>query len=310
MTLQAFPSPASISSHLVRAFLVAAAVLALASPAPAVEALLDLRFDDPEKLLVDMENTTRLSAGFAAPKATLASGTGGRATLQIITKNDKKAVDAQGFSAINSPAPGMRIRLDATSACEELGLTIHADESWDIATKKDTHHAFNGGMDFFIRMTSDGASGPGFTLWNWIGPLTLTLRVPKPEDGVMVRASVAEGALKIPEESEARKSVSANSETPISFAPGEIMHVALVFHTNDEGMTTIRAHLQQGTGAMEANDTTLNATVGPFLLPTAAPSEAKARFSFKLSNKGEAQSLDIFRFRVFNEAPEVFPGLE
>jgi hypothetical protein len=288
--------------------LVAIAGLAIALPARATP-VLDLRFDDPEMHLAGMENSTKMPPGLSKPKATLASGSGGRATLQILTKLPEKAVTAQGFTTITEPAPGVRVRFDAASECSELGIGVIPEDAGKLLSIKGSNYVFRGAVDFFLRVASDGAI-PKFGFWGWVGPISIPLSIQKLEDGLSAKVATTEKLLVIPGETDPRKVLSSKAETPISFEPGEVMHVALVFDTDDEGMTTVKIYLQKGTGPMQVDSGTLNAMVGPFSVSASGAPEPKARFSLKLSQMEASQSMDVFRFRIFGNAPDVFPGLE
>jgi hypothetical protein len=232
-------------------------------PAAQAEVLLDLRFDDPGKLLEGMENSTRVPAGLAKP----------------------------------------------ISECSELGVGILPEGMETIVSTRDSHYVFRGALDFFLRVKSEGEVSK-FALWGWVGPLNLVTTISKPEDGLFVKAATNEALLRTPDRPELQRSLGSKVEAPIPFELGDVMHVALVFETDEEGMTTIGIHLQKGTGPMEVNSGTLNAVIGPFLVPASAPSDPKARFSLKLSREEASQSLDVYRFRIFGQPPAVFPGLE
>ena len=291
-------------------------------PAPAFlptargEMLMHLVFDDPQALLSSHpDGLHHLAGAFASSKATIASGSGGRALPQITAgpASEPAATTPEvTFQTASAPAlgagPFFRASLQGGSTTRQAGVGIFPEASASLATLVTREGGFvraSGGWDFLFRVSSP-ADYPKMNVMTKLGPLGIQAGL-DPKDGrLILRLSTPGRSLDTNGDRSGDRNV-LEKRSEGSVENGGIYHGALVVHTADDNALTVAFFVTEGPGPLDPA-TALSASVeGVWVLDEPQKDNAEKIVITLGRNETGLQTLDLAAFRIFHPVPPRFP---
>lgn len=292
-------------------------VLALSARA---EIVLDLVFDDPAGLIkTKPEGISQFGHEVAGGAATLASGTGGRAVVQAVEgpPAERRPGEAR-LQVLTEPTMGtsafIRSWLTQNSVTRNIGLGVApndiASSLSGFVTYKEGRALIDGAFDFFVRFNAEGMSQPKFGIWGKAGALGFNLNIVPTEQKAALKIFTSKKSLDADGTGTPQKAgIEVRSETQVFFETDAIYHVAVSWQTNPEGLITMTVSMQQGTGPMNAEETTV-AAIRNFAIIGEEDRAMPDKITLNLGRSAQIQTMDLAAFRIFRPAPTVFPGID
>jgi len=286
------------------------------------EAVLSLVLDDPSGLIKSRpEGIAKVTAEFSPSKATIASGTGGRALPQIAPgpaseqagNGDEAKLQVLAEPAMGTPA-FFRATLKPDSVTRSVGLGILpaavGNSLSGLVSEQDGRTVIDGGFDLFFRVTVDGNSAPRLGIRTKAGPMGLNISTDPQGHALSYKVFTSGKEIDTDGDKTGDKAVlSGRTAGEVIIDSGTIYHLAVTFRTNPEGAVTIDICLAPGTGPLKVADSTVGTLAGFWLAGSGAKAEAE-KVAITLGQSQYAQSLDLAAFRIFKPAPTAFPGLD
>lgn len=285
------------------------------------EVILDLTFDDPQGLIKSKPaGIEKVTGEFNASTVTIASGTGGRALPQISdgppNERQDKPADAR-IQVLSEPAMGtpafLRLAADeeAITRVVSTGILPKTAENAlsSLVTYQDGRAAINGGLDFFFRSAADNGYPPKIVFSSRCGPLGFNIGTDPNGSTVLAKIFTSKRDIDIDGDKTGDKvSIENRSAADLVLEAGKIYHAALVFRTAPDGAITMDFCLQPGAGPLKPVESVV-VSVNNFWLPGENRPQTADKMVLGIGRSQFAQTLDLARIRIFNPAPDVFPGL-
>ncbi len=284
------------------------------------EIVLNLVLDDPKGLIKNQPGgMVKAGPEFAASTASVASGVGGRAIPQVVEGPAKeRKADEWKIQVLAEPAMGtpafLRGSLIANPVTRSVGAGIVpadvASSLSGLVTYQDGHAVINGAFDFFIRFNAEGMSQPRFGLWGKAGVLGFNFNVVSNERTAALKVFTRKKSLNFGgDKTGDKEGVEVRSDVEVFFDSDVIYHVAISFHTSEQGGITVTVSLQPGTGPMNAADATV-AAIRNFWVVGEEDRAMPDKIALALGRSEQAQTMDLAAFRIFKPAPDIFPGID
>lgn len=277
----------------------------------AAEPVLDLRLNDPAGLITS-KGVAAITPAMTGATATIASGNGGRIhpTLEPAT-----GATPPTFKELNDASLGAFLQMTqpAGSSAKNIGVAVlPTSGATSLSAIYKGNNVFDGGFDFFFRLQKDSTEGlPRLVFHSRLGPFEIGLKASPKQDGIELTFLTKDSILeRVDSKGGPKVVVYGKIANPVPLESGELYHLAVLFKTASDGVTTIEVFLEKGVGDIHPESTTgLNASVDFKITKPAAEAPTVGRSTLTLGAQEFSQTLDLALFRIYAPAPNVFPGL-